>query len=259
MATDWYLLQYTPDLRRREPLNVGVVVDAGEDFAMRVVGMNAQGAIDGRQVRRFSGLTADAMREWVGYYQRAITRGDWDRALTLHLRRRTPFAVVRGGTDLSNRAAREVATSLFEDLVANRSTERKDYLALLHQRTETALKLADLTVEQDVVAAAQWDDGTKDQVTFDYRHENGQVHFMHRLQLHQASPDQSKNLALAFNASVVAAMRAGAAKSFTAFYSQEVIDEIGDGVLRPIWSVANTVNVDDQNEAVDSLRELVGA
>lgn len=77
---------------------------------------------------------------------------------------------------------------------------------------------------------------------------------MDRLQLGRTSIEQSKMVARDFNARARAVLDAGTANSFIAFYSGEVVDQIGDSVLAPLWKVGHIVDVDQPpRRAADEL------
>ena len=93
----WYLIQFTPDLTARESRNVGVVVhDDADNWAVRMLFVDKTGAVDPALFRPLGGsLTAEEYAGWVGYYKRAIMEGRWEQAVTLHLRRKVSFHVLK--------------------------------------------------------------------------------------------------------------------------------------------------------------------
>lgn len=72
----WYLAKYTPDLRRREPRNVGVIVFVGGRVLSRFLGEDAQDPekIDGRTVRHQVGSTHN-YKDWIHFWRVSAAKG----------------------------------------------------------------------------------------------------------------------------------------------------------------------------------------
>ena len=66
-----------PDLRRREPQNVGVVLFVDGDPYYRFRGQRPDGTVDGRRVRWARDV--QMYRAWVEHWQRAAASGDRSR------------------------------------------------------------------------------------------------------------------------------------------------------------------------------------
>ena len=66
---EWLVAKYMPDLRRREPKNVGVLLRMGDSCFSRFLGEQSGGQIDGRHVH---GLVNSVQnyKAWVGYWKR---------------------------------------------------------------------------------------------------------------------------------------------------------------------------------------------
>ncbi len=63
---EWLLAKYMPDLRRREPRNVGVVVFADARAVMRFRGMRPDGSVDGRAAPV---AAVEVYKGWIEYWQ----------------------------------------------------------------------------------------------------------------------------------------------------------------------------------------------
>lgn len=118
MPANWYLFQYTADLKRHEPKNVGVALEApyGWHFQFRGVS-DATGKVDGQQLRDLK-VDKDLYGAWVKYFRRKASEGEWEVAMTLQHRRPSNFSVIRGGVLLKDSAAWDMETvNLFNELV----------------------------------------------------------------------------------------------------------------------------------------------
>ena len=50
---EWHLIQYMPDMRRREPRNIGVAATDGEEWKVELFGVDSRtGLVNGRVLRR---------------------------------------------------------------------------------------------------------------------------------------------------------------------------------------------------------------
>jgi hypothetical protein len=97
--TQWFVAKYMPDLRRREPRNVGVILFAGDRILSRFLGEDPRdpGKIDGRMIRHRVG-SSDNYRDWIHFW-RTIAPGRPEQVL---VRRPTDnYYVERGGQRLS--------------------------------------------------------------------------------------------------------------------------------------------------------------
>ncbi|WP_327145233.1 hypothetical protein [Nocardia sp. NBC_01327] len=257
MEAIWHLIQYTSDMRRKEPRNIGVAVAVDGQWAIKLFGVDEAGGINGRALRRY-GLSKDGYASWVDYYSDMILAGRWERVVETQQRRPAEFRLVPGGYIRALGTAADVAASLFAELVQREEQHGEPRAKILRQHVEATLELAEVHPQLDITVEASWGEDAADDVKFDYAYTNGQRHLMHRLQLHQTSSDASKMVAREFNARVTAARSAGAARSFIAFYSGEAIDEMGgDSMLTPVWKVAHIVDVDDTIKAAEALREIM--
>ncbi|MEV0031412.1 hypothetical protein [Nocardia sp. NPDC050793] len=261
MDAMWHLIQFTPDMRRKEPRNIGVAVAVEGQWAIKLYAVDSRGQINGRALRRF-GLTKDGYSGWVDYYTDMILEGSWEQVIRSQQRRPTEFRLITGGYVPASGNAHEVAENLYADLVAREEQHGEPWAKLLRQRVENALAMAEIHPQPDVAVPAVWGDSQdadeQETVKFDYQYTNGQLHLMDRLQLHQASVDNSKIIAREFHARVTAARTAGASRSFIAFYSGEALNEMNtDSMLTPIFKVAGIVDVDHADHAADELLRLI--
>jgi hypothetical protein len=226
MEVMWHLIQFTPDMRRKEPRNIGIAVLAENQWALKLVAVDEAGRVNGRALQKFN-LTKDGYSAWVEYYTDRILAGQWERIVKSQQRRPSEFRLVPGGYSREIGSARDIATKLFAELVQRDEKSIEPRAKVLRERVEGTLRLAELDVQPDITVPALWGDA-RDDVSFDYTYTNGRRHLMNRVQLHQTSLDVSKGLAREFNARVTAARAAGSAESFIAFYSGEAVDDMAE-------------------------------
>jgi hypothetical protein len=67
MSTEWLVIKYLPDLRRREPENIGVVLFSDNGRRLRFRGQDSDGAISGARARYVSDL--ENLRQWARYLE----------------------------------------------------------------------------------------------------------------------------------------------------------------------------------------------
>lgn len=88
---EWFVAKYMPDLRRREPRNVGVILSVDGRLMARFYGERPDGELDGRKSRFVS--SGENYRDWVHYW-RTLQTAD---ALPLVRRATDNYYLERGG------------------------------------------------------------------------------------------------------------------------------------------------------------------
>lgn len=258
---EWHLIQFTQNMRRREPRNVGVVATDGIDWRLRLFAVDPRtAAVDGRPLRRFH-LLKDEYAQWATYFQVMVSEGRIDQIKESQRRRPAEFRLVTGGhTELTTTLDRFVDT-LYTELVAEVTNEvAEDRATVLQSKVANVLERAGIKPIIEPIIQGLWGDSDhEDRIRFDYSFTNGKLHLMDRLQLARPSLEQSKIVARDFNARARAVRDAGAANSFIAFYSGEVVNQIGDSVLTPLWKVGHTVDVDQPGAAARDLQDYIYA
>lgn len=120
MPATWYLVQYTADLRRHEPRNIGLALTDGAHWYLHFRGVDDLGRVDARQIRGW-GISRETYQSWVDYFHRKALQGAWEEALTLQQRKPSNFSVVSGGMLLAEESDWELeAKQLFSELVTTR-------------------------------------------------------------------------------------------------------------------------------------------
>lgn len=253
----WYLIQFTPDLTAREPRNVGVVVhDDADNWAVRMLFVDKTGAVDPALFRPLGGsLTAEEYAGWVGYYKRAIMEGRWEQAVTLHLRRKVSFHVLKGGTLLGpEQSVTADARSLFDAVVAKKLREpAAGGLAQVRALTMQLLDECGVSYADNIVLPARWGDGYSDSVSFAFGVGNTVVEPL------ALGGQRGGLLAREFyaRASAVRSASDDDAPLFVATYSGRGLSASGKKqLLRPVMAVATAVDV-DSDDAGEALRKAM--
>ncbi len=115
MKAEWLVAKYVPDLRRREPRNVGVVLFAGPETLMRFRGQRPDGTVDGRSARV---RETDVYKGWIDYWQHLARsfaeRQEWPRHHSFD-----SYWLERGGELLSEEDLEpsDLLVQLYETLV----------------------------------------------------------------------------------------------------------------------------------------------
>ncbi|GAB07612.1 hypothetical protein GII30_08900 [Gordonia amarae] len=112
----WHLIQYTADMRRREPRNVGVAATDGAGWVVRMLGVGRSGVIDAKALRRLN-LAKSDYEPWVRYYADTLGEGGIERVMASQRRRPGEFRVIPGGDDELSGSLDECAGQLFAELV----------------------------------------------------------------------------------------------------------------------------------------------
>lgn len=115
MSVHYWICQHIADPFRREPRNVGVIVRKEGTMGARFFGQNRAGELDGRTLR--GRPDADAYRQWVRFWTRAVDRQDLESILQAG---GSHYQVVDGGdvTDTGEDHVLKVVKYLFEALVS---------------------------------------------------------------------------------------------------------------------------------------------
>ena len=141
----YLIAKYVDDIRRNEPINVGVVVFGGGGVAARFEGEDDEGRLDKRRIRRrVSGR--DAYGAWVQHWRRLVETGD-ERALLQASSK--DFYLEPGGTivlDLDERGVDDAAGELYSRLV---KPEDPPAPVSLQEKSRRSLRLAGADLDDE--------------------------------------------------------------------------------------------------------------
>jgi hypothetical protein len=262
MPMQSYLIaKYVDDIRRNEPVNVGVIVFDGEQVLARFEGEDDAQAIDKRRIRRIGGR--DAYVAWVQHWRRllqAIDHSDPNTSIDAVMRHAgsQDFYVEPGGTILLDTDERDLAESV-RDLYA-RLVKPEDLPSppSLKQKSKTALRLAGAVlddVEQfkenvDVkveVGGEVFDD------RFSYAVKNGAWHFLQEVSFDPQKLVKSRKEANNCAFLMEHAITDGDGLRLVLFDSAD-IDEQTEPLLARIRKIAPGVVVGEPDAAALALR-----
>lgn len=253
MTARWLVAKYIPDLRRREPINVGVILSVGDSVAMRFAGQRVDGTIDGRTARSWVGSTANYKR-WVQYWRHAATSTGLSVESLLTRRSDDSYYLDFGGERLAGKTdagllLEQLYTTLVEDVPP---TKQLDVTQLAERVLET-LQISPAPYALDVPLP----NGGADRVTFDYRYDNGQPNLMHRVPL-TFEDDRSWSFVHAANWAFSQASQAfqGAAQAI-ALVKPRQSDADLERQLRVLEQYAHVVDVSHQELAASQLKDLL--
>ncbi|MAT05542.1 MAG: hypothetical protein CL424_10925 [Acidimicrobiaceae bacterium] len=99
METEWLVVKFVADLRRNEPVNVGVMLSTPAGRRSRFKGERNDGTIDGHKVRWAQ--SADNWRRWVEYWRWEFHERLVDPQAMINEQRASNFVVTYGGRQLA--------------------------------------------------------------------------------------------------------------------------------------------------------------
>lgn len=179
MNARWLIAKYMPDLTRREPVNVGVVLYT-DDGVLSRFRAERDGKIDGRSARWAGSL--DNYKAWTDYWSE-LTAGrgaaSWD--VLLHDRPESNYVVEVGGERLFGNDATD-PHALLDRLYAWLVDDEPSDTALSAAELSESL-ISGLPIAARVQRNYRLELPTPDIVMFDYRYDNGRVNLMQSVSL----------------------------------------------------------------------------
>lgn len=260
MTATWYLVKHVADLRRREPRNVGIILRTGDGFwQSKFLGETEDGTVHSRDIPRNYGINYEIYASWRDYFRRKLSDDAWRDVERLQSRRKGNFYTEAGGQIFDDDEVDWPGElqQLYNELVAP-PEKKKQEPPLTHIRTavENIFKRINLSVKRNVEVDAEYD-GHFIKVPFRYAYANGFNYLMDILQVHALDPAaDARELRSRFEA----VKRAGNARSFVSFYASSFIESDRlDDVLLPVEHLSTAVDVDDLDNAAQTIAEATGA
>ncbi|QFY13698.1 hypothetical protein GBF35_50425 [Nonomuraea phyllanthi] len=272
MSTPWYVVKYMPDLYRREPRNVGVVLLDDDGGLARFYGQDPE---TGEVIPNWAAQLVPETRtyqQWVHYFVHHVGRGSWSRVLETLQRRRSfdNFYVEEGGSyereyDDPQSAIEDLFRSLVTDAPMPAQGASSPELRSLVKRV-FELAHVDKRVEKDPeyeVAVDGPRHQTHAKIRFDYRFVNGKTTLMERvpLSLEATRTNSEKVDALLYRIERVIAN--SDVEDFVAFYhvpdrATEEQERALEPTIRRLEAYADALDVGDVSFAARNLRQRLG-
>lgn len=192
MTPTWYVVKYMPDLTRREPRNVGVVVTDGETIDARFLG-ERDGRLNLNRVPRWI-PSRRTYRTWVRYWRSVIAETTPQQlAEALVPVPDGNYLIELGGVELTQgppRPLRVLADELFQQLVLTMRSDADSDRADLDKLCQEALlpfkARTKYRVFDGVHVPVAIDGGYQDPLRFHYAVQNGKWNYLRRIHLADA-------------------------------------------------------------------------
>lgn len=272
MSAPWYVVKYMPDLYRREPRNIGVVLLHDDHGYGRFLGQDpASGELDTRRVAQTIPATK-TYAAWVDFFTHHLTVGTWTKARESLARRSLDnFLVEEGGTweldyDDPRLLLDELYGSLVDDLAAStgdRDSAGSPSIMGLIRRVFQEAGIAKRVVSSPIfhVPVQGLREPIEKMMKFDYKFANGHVTLMERMSLAPGrdTDNQQRINDFLYRAEHVSEQHPEI-ENFIALYhvtgrpAGEGHDEVEEE-LRQLEAYADTLDVSNVPAAATGLRE----
>ncbi len=264
MKAEWLVVKYIPDLRRREPINVGVILSVDGQFMFRFLGQRPDGEINGRRIK-WAGSVRN-YKAWVAYWKKTLAASNGGGLAELlapvpDANYSVEYAGERllGTSDLDPPSFLDKLFSILVEAEAERTN------LTVEQLSESLFNQVGIAerVQRGASFEVARSTGIVDSLYFDYRYDNGAVNLMQRVALihdDERSWDFAHAAAWAFDqAAGYVHLPEGRSKTLVAL----VKIRPPDADLRRQLGVLNetahaVVNVGEQDQAARELAELLG-
>jgi hypothetical protein len=259
MTAHWLVAKYVADIRRREPINVGVLLYVDSVVYMRFLGENERGVLNGRRLRGKVEAVAN-YKAWVAHWRDAAQSMDRAALVGKPSRGDNYFLEVGGETIKTERSPGELLRFLFDELVAVPTSARLT-------KADAVFDRLDLEVETDVFipmpsSTAHFDGpdhvdgpGLVDELYFDYRFQNGATNLMRTVRVGTAKAWDKVNAAK-YSFEKARDIKAGNLIALV----QRGLQLIGKDALSQMRSLerdAQIVELDNEESAATKLAELL--
>lgn len=236
----WLIAKYTPDPMRGEPVNVGVVLIAGDRLLTRFVG-ERDGEIDGRTLRGSGIRVVETYKAWVDYWRGLIEEeGAGAEPALLNPVFGANYVIVPGGERMVGgeiETPEEMLASLFVSLVEHDDTPvESESTARLAEKVLKQLKILDVATP-NFEMRVHGKGNKMYPVRFDFRFDNGAANLMRRVTI--ASDDA----------------RSWSACQSAAWAFEKVRDEKLDGLDTRCIAMVRQREGDDITKQLDMLSE----
>jgi hypothetical protein len=261
MSVRWFVVKHVPDLVRREPKNIGVILFVGNAPMSRFVGEQEDGEIDGRSVVQFGNHLV--YKAWVRQWRSLRDQGV-DALLDQVHAGRAPgasFYIEDGGEQIfgdDGGAQDEILDDLYSTLVRP-DAEPADADDVRGMTRSVLRKVGLWRHVQERARLEVTVNGVPDDLWFDYRYDNGRPHLMQRIGLATSDKSTWDRLHLIeTNFERLALSKALPDFNAITFMKQRDADprliEAATGRLAPLTAI---IDVSDQEAAAERLEDLL--
>lgn len=279
MSTPWFVVKYMPDLYRREPRNVGVVLlHQGHGFT-RFLGQDpSSGELipewpDQRVWPEQQAPPVQTYRSWIDYFSHHAAQGTWERALDILSRQPLDnFYVEEGGKyERGVGDPRSLLDELFRQLVdsglglggTSGVAGEGNVQTLVKQVFEAARIDRKVQLRPDYPVQVEGRRGAvQETVKFHYRYVNGVVTLMERVSLYQAKRNRNLQQVRDLLYRIEHVTEAHDVSRFIALYyvpglEPAAAQEAVSRELHLLETYADVVDVSDVATAATELRECL--
>lgn len=142
MPVKYWIAQHIEDLFRREPRNVGVIVQIEGQAEAKFLGELENLEIDGRKLKSFK--NPEVYKQWIQYWRKTANKGSFEELETTSGKH---YRIIEGGivTETEGDSPSEITNNLFSTLVS----EGGYSLAISNVENDSNL----LSLENEIIAA----------------------------------------------------------------------------------------------------------
>jgi hypothetical protein len=263
MKIFWLVAKYMPDVRRREPDNVGVILFLDGRAYHRFRGQRSDGTIDGRRIK-WAGSVAN-FNAWVSYWNHVAASSSVEAAVETLTKQRGDenYLVEFGGERLLGSGTTDPDDLLDElyGVLVEEETERGSLSVV--KLAESLLSRLDISerVSRAVRLDVPVDDGAiRDAILFDYRFDNGKANLIQRVSLtvpDERSWDVVHATAWSFRAGKDAQLEVPKEKQFIALVKPREQDAQLNAQMALLARHAEVVSLADESSASSHLAQLL--
>ncbi|MCW3027160.1 MAG: hypothetical protein JWN81_371 [Solirubrobacterales bacterium] len=265
MNTQWLVAKYIPDMRRREPTNVGVILIEPSGVAHgRFRAVRPDGTFDGRSAR--FAASGDNYRAHLRYWRHLIDQGFSPESVAAAIKPigDESYFLEFGGARLSASADPTDPVVLLDQLYATlvEETPENENLGVSELSDAVIRQLAfpEGALHRNSRIEARIG-GARDPLVFDYRFDNGAVNLMRNVPLSfadQRSWDAVHATVYSFKAAESILEAEGKQQRHISFVKPRSDDVELDRQLGVLGSQATVVDVSDPDRAKEELGNLLG-
>lgn len=192
MSVRWLVAKYVQDLRRDEPRNVGLILQAGNEVHARFRGEGEGGRVDDRTLRSLSLGSLDNYKAWIEHWRSELEHLHDEPGLSALVANHpdSNYRLVFGG-ELVAGEVNDVGSffeSLYESLVVPRDSPAEDESSDLVAAAGDLLASVGVEAAEDFVIEARGDRHL-DRLRFHYAYFNGSSSLFRRVSLTSDSAD----------------------------------------------------------------------